>query len=353
MSEFQVSDFLEQAYEDSLAEAGLEKMMDCLADDGRTPEQRRLLWESFRRERVVKIQEMLGIPRLEKLCRMQMSAGLLEESHPAKGIRVKKYRVDAIKKLPFAVHVVEPDRGDGKQPSKAVIFLCGHDPRGAAGAYLPLKEGDRTLGEELARQGYMVLVPELMGLGEAKRKDAAADLGACESCSQIEPWLLNCGLNLVGVRVLQAMKTLEFAREYLRVKDFAAYGISGGGHVCSYFGVLEERLDAVILSGYCNTYRHSTLAQVHCICNYIPGQIGLGESCHVTMLAAPAKKLLVMNGDKDPIFPIEGSREAFSFLENVYRRLGCGECFESVVFNGGHEIRIPEVCDWLRRSFPV
>lgn len=342
MNEFQVSDFLDQIYEDCLMTAEDTKLLDKAGD--------KEVWESFCRKRLAQAAELLRLPVLEERYAIPLQSVLLEKQVTREGIQIEKYRVDAIRNLPFSVHVL---RMQQRLPQKAVVFLNGHDPRGAAGAYQPLYEGADTLGMELAKQGYLVLVPELMGMGEAKRKDAKAGLGACESCAQIEPWLLNCGLHLVGIRVWEAMKTLDFAQRTFGIRHFAAYGISGGGHVCNYFGVLDERIEAMILSGYCNSYRHSTLAQVHCICNYIPGQIALGESWQVTALAAPGKKLFVLNGRQDPIFPEQGSEEAFCALKEIYHRLGRPEYFDSLLFEGGHEIRIPEVCSWLEKAIPA
>lgn len=153
----------------------------------------------------------------------------------------------------------------------------------------------------MASLGYLVLVPELFAFGEAKRRDASEETDACTSCSMLESHLLNCGLSLAGLRVFEAMKTLDFAEAAFGVHAFGAYGISGGGHVCNYTGVLEDRVEAVMLSGYPNLYKYSILAMDHCICNYVPGQLEAGESHQVTALAAP-KKLLAMNGRKDPIF---------------------------------------------------
>ena len=103
--------------------------------------------------------------------------------------------------------------------------------------------------------GYLVLVPELFGFGEAKRKDAPEGTDACASCSMLAPRLLNSGMNLVGIRVFEAMKTLDFAEKAFAIHSFGAYGISGGGQVCNYAGVLDVRIEAVMIAGYPNLYK--------------------------------------------------------------------------------------------------
>ena len=146
------------------------------------------------------------------------------------------------------------------------------------------------------------------------------------------------------------MKTLDFAEEVFAVHTFGAYGISGGGQVCSYTGILDERIETVMLAGYPNLYKYSILAMDHCICNYVPGQLAEGESHEVTALAAP-KKLLTINGKKDPIFPLQGSLEAFAYLDGIYEKLGVPEQYTHVLFDGGHENSVPDVCKWLRENY--
>ena len=162
----------------------------------------------------------------------------------------------------------------------------------------------------MACMGYLVFVPELFGFGDAKRSDAPEGTDACASCSMLAPRLLNCGLSLVGMRVFEAMKTLDFAEEAFAVHTFGAYGISGGGQVCSYTGILDERIEAVMLAGYPNLYKYSILAMDHCICNYVPGQLAEGESHEVTALAAP-KKAADHQWEKGSYFSVAGQSGGF------------------------------------------
>lgn len=339
MNDYEVSSFMEMVYEDVVKRAGepLEQVEN---------------WKTYRQAKREQIREVLKL----SLLRQRYDTPLVWEKAEQKtegGVCIEKYRVEVLQKLSLAVHVLYEGTQDDISRRRAVMFLNGHDPRGAEGAYRALS-GDRpALGMELVRMGYVVLVPELFALGEAKRREAALDLGACKSCGETEPWLLNCGLNLVGLRVWEAMKTLDFAQEALKLDHFGVYGISGGGHICNYAGVLDDRIEAMMVSGYPNLYRYSTMAMVHCICNYVPGQIELGESHHITALAAPEKKLLVMNGKQDPIFPIEGSRVAFAYLKEIYRRLGVSDNCTAVLFEGGHETAAADVCRWLEENWPV
>ncbi|MCR5715420.1 MAG: hypothetical protein K6G23_01060 [Lachnospiraceae bacterium] len=328
MSEFEVSAFLQQLYDDCMDNASAP--LDHLGE-----------WTSYKRAQLQRMREYLCLPQLSE--RYETTPVYTPcNTHTEGDVEVTIYKIEALRALPFAVHVLQT-----AQPThdRAVIILQGHDPRGARGAYEPA--GEKTLGMELAKRGFTVFVPELIGLGEAKMHHEDGDIGPCESCGEIEPRLLNCGFHLLGIRVFEAMKTIDFALRQRGIRRIAAYGMSGGGHVCNYLGALDERIDQVIISGYVNLYRTSTHDRTHCICNYVPGQLHLGESYAVTSLMAPEKKLFLMSGLQDTTFPVEGSKEAFSYVEKVYRGLQATERFSSLLFEGGHEIKVDPVCDYL------
>lgn len=343
MTEFLVSEFLDMLYEDGRAQ---------FVSPSQTGKDQ---WEDYKAGRLAEIRHFLRVDLLESRYEEALHFTLLETSQE-EGVAVEKYRVERIKKLPLCVYVLRPETGNGK----ALLYLNGHDPRGAKGVFAEEytegsdQDGERrsrkSLAMEMASMGYLVLIPELFGFGDAKRNDAPDGTDACASCSMLEPRLLNCGFNLVGMRVFEAMKTLDFAEAAFGVHTFGVYGISGGGQVCNYTGVLDERIEAVMVAGYPNLYKYSILAMDHCICNYIPGQLDQGESHEVTALAAP-KKLLTINGKNDPIFPLQGSLEAFAFLDGIYEKLGVPERYTHVLFDGGHENSVPDVCKWLRENY--
>ncbi|MCR5716930.1 MAG: alpha/beta hydrolase [Lachnospiraceae bacterium] len=331
MNSFEVSTFLNQLYEDCMKEA--KAPLDHITD-----------WGNYRSEQLQKIRAYLQLARLREHYE-HTPAYLKLSSFRQEDVEISMYQIDAISALPFPVYVLQHTN---VQKERAVMILQGHDPRGAKGAFEPFSQ--KSLGMELAKRGYRVFVPELIGLGDAKMHHEDGDIGPCESCGEIEPRLLNCGLNLLGVRVWEAIKTIDFAMRQTGIRRITAYGMSGGGHVCNYVGVLDDRIDQVIISGYVNLYKYSTHDRTHCICNYVPGQLSAGESYAVTSLMAPEKKLFLMSGLQDTTFPAKGSREAFAYVEQVYGALQAKERFSTLLFEGGHEIRIDPVCQFLEEN---
>lgn len=330
MSDVKVTAFMEQLYEGAMAE--VEEPLAEIND-----------WNRYKKAQIDKIREILRLGVLEEKYGIKVSWELAEDTSKAK-MRVRKYIVKIAEKLNMAVYVLsEPSA----VPTKAILTLNGHGTLGAKEIYA---SGENSFGAELVKMGYLVVAPELFGYGEAKADGYEDDCDACESCGYLEPRLIHMGYNLLGLRVWEAMKALDFAQIEFGIDKFAVFGASGGGHVSNYVGVLEERIDRMIVAAYPNLYKYSIMAINHCICNYVPDQMRVGESFYVTSLAAPEKKLLVINGDKDPIFPKQGSDIAFEYLGKVYEKLGAQKNYTSEFFDGGHAICIPKMCEWLRKT---
>lgn len=330
MNEFGVSSFMEMLYEDATAAA-----QEPLAAVNE--------WNSYKERQLCSVRKVLKLDKLERLYGRELSWRKLE-SFMTEDILVTKYKVDAVRNLSIAVYTMEVP---GKNPDEAVVILKGHSPIGARESYLSVM-GGKSLAAELAHMGYLAVIPEIFGFGEAKKDGMAEDCDACESCNSVEPALIHMGFNLVGLRVLEGIKTLDFIQEALGIQKFGVFGASGGGHVCNYLGVLDKRIGKMIAAAYPNLYKYSILSIKHCICNYVPEQMELGESYYVTSLAAPDKKLLLINGEQDPIFPVQGSRIAFDYVGQVYKELGAGKNFTGILFEGEHEVSVPKVCQWLK-----
>ena len=59
----------------------------------------------------------------------------------------------------------------------------------------------------------------------------------------------------------------------------------------------------------------------HCACNYIPDAYNYFEMADLACMIAP-RKLLVISGKHDEIFPIEEARNAFSTIQNIFNKEG-------------------------------
>ena len=70
----------------------------------------------------------------------------------------------------------------------------------------------------------------------------------------------------------------------------------------------------------------------------------------IAALIAP-RPLLIINGKKDPIFPIAASRRAYAELEMVYGLFNAREMLEKDFFDGPHAWSNRKTLPFLKQNF--
>ena len=129
-----------------------------------------------------------------------------------------------------------------------------------------------------------------------------------------------------------------------------ATGNSGGGTATLFLAAMDTRIAAAIPSCYFCTWAASIQAVPHCACNFVPGLSNMIEMYDLAGLVAP-RPMLIVAGREDPIFPIEGVEEAYSWLREIYTAAGCPDRLELFVGDGGHRYYATRVWPWLREQF--
>ena len=247
-------------------------------------------------------------------------------------------------------------------PYRPVIALHGHGSDGAR-LLLGMAQGDEELAHlqdfrydyarQLAQRGFMVFAPVMRDLGERIEPAPAfrTGLGAWEkSCQMAALVSLLLGKSLAGLRALDVMRTVDYIRTRPEpmIEGIGCLGLSGGGVVTLYTAALDDRLSAVVIGSAFCTYRASIMAIEHCPDNYIPGLLRYAEMSDVAGLIAP-RPLLIQHGTEDPIFPIEGVRQAYDDLSQVYTLLEHADHLDADFFPGGHRFGGHQAFSFLER----
>jgi len=123
-------------------------------------------------------------------------------------------------------------------------------------------------------------------------------------------------------------------------------GNSGGGTIALFTSAIDMRVKATIPASYFNTFRDSVYSIYHCPDNFIPGILQWFEMPDLVGLVAP-RYLFVQQGERDPIFPLKGFREATAKAEEIYRVFGVPERIGSHVYPGGHLWNGSMAIPWL------
>jgi hypothetical protein len=103
-----------------------------------------------------------------------------------------------------------------------------------------------------------------------------------------------------------------------------------------------------MIGGYFSSFRSSIYSIHHCVCNVVPGMMAWGEMSDLVALYAP-KPVILINGKRDPIFPIAAARKGLKKLKSVYRLLGAPRNIEADFFDGGHEWNNRKTLPFLKK----
>lgn len=256
--------------------------------------------------------------------------------------------------LRMPVYVLVPAGEDG--PFPVVVACHGHgygvrdivglEPDGSERGGEPGLHKDFAVS--LVRRGFLVIAPELLGFGDRRFAEDAANGPKANSCFRLSVHLMMAGQTLAGHRVYETLRAVDYARSRPEASAdrIGIMGISGGGLVAAFAAALDERLRAAVVSGYANTFRGSVLDRNHCVDNYIPGMLTAFEMPDAIGLIAP-RPLLIESGDEDKVFPRGPAEEAVAALRAIYKAAGAGERVQADFFRGGHEIGGAVAYNWL------
>ncbi|WP_163101945.1 alpha/beta hydrolase family protein [Peribacillus alkalitolerans] len=201
---------------------------------------------------------------------------------------------------------------------------------------------------DLVKRGYVVLVPEVIGFGDRRLKDDLEKEVTENSCFRLATYLLMLGKTLAGQRVHEFQKGIDFlhTRQEVDASRIGCMGFSGGGQICAFAAAIDERIKAVVISGYTNTFKSSILSMRHCIDNYLPGILQYAEMPDIIGLIAP-RPLFIESGKDDLLFPIEAAELAYSKINNIYQSIGKSGNLGWDSFFGEHEVNGLVSYDWL------
>jgi dienelactone hydrolase len=230
---------------------------------------------------------------------------------------------------PIATMICVPGHGRG------VDDIVGIDDKGRDRTDKAGYQHDFAI--QVVEAGMAAVAIEPMAFGcRRDARTAKRGLGT-SACQPAAGAALLFGETMVAWRVYDVIRTIDWieSRKELDPARVGLMGISGGGTITSFAAALEPRIKAAMISGYLNTLKSSIVALSHCIDNYVPGILNWCENYDVASLIAP-RPLYVESGDRDPIFPVAASKEAFANVKRVYDALGAPNAAQHEVFSGDH-----------------
>lgn len=242
-------------------------------------------------------------------------------------------------------YVLIPRTGSARFP--VMVCLQGH----STGMHISIGEakfegdtdrmfsGDRNFAQIAVEHGYCAVVIEQRYMGECGGDSIGP--GCCANgregtASAVKSLLV--GRTAIGERVWDVSRTLDVVLPHFPQMDktnIGCMGNSGGGTVTFYAACIDERIAYAIPSCAVCTYADSIIQMYHCPCNYIPGIARDFDTEDLGGLIAP-RKLVVVAGQEDPIFPIEGTIKAVNEMKRLYHAADADGNVQLVIGKGGH-----------------
>ncbi len=193
--------------------------------------------------------------------------------------------------------------------------------------------GDRDFAVRAIAEGYAALAIEQRAFGLCGGTEKGP------ACAEPARTAILLGRTLIGERVWDVSRVLDAVlAKYgalVTMENSVLMGNSGGGTITWYAACLEHRFAAFMPSCAVCTYRDSIMAMEHCPCNYVPGAMKWFDMGDMAIMIAP-KKLVIVCGKDDPIFPLHGVRETFAIVQQLYAAADAPDACALVVGRGSH-----------------
>ncbi len=186
---------------------------------------------------------------------------------------------------------------------------------------------------QAVKRGFIALAVEQRGFGEQK-----SPLTEGANCQNVFTTALLLGRTIIGERVWDVHRAIDAALSTFDKVDgekIVVAGHSGGGTAAYYAACYDERIKICASSCSFCPYKDSILKVWHCGCNYIPKAYQYFEMEDLAGLLAP-RKLVVVTGEKDTDFPVEGVKRGFATVQKIYEKAGAKDGCKLIVTPQGH-----------------
>ncbi len=212
-------------------------------------------------------------------------------------------------------------------------------------------------GVQFVRAGFVVLCPDARGFGERRElarqgMDPTLLLGG--SCNLINHMAIPLGQTITGMWTWDLVRLADYVatRPDCDADRLGCGGLSGGGLQTLWFAALDDRVKAVVISGYYYGYKDSLLRlNGNCSCNYVPHLWEAADMGDIGALIAP-RPLLIETGTLDGLNGQRGianAKEQVEITAGAYALLGSSDRLVHDLFVGAHQWHGTLAIPWMKR----
>jgi dienelactone hydrolase len=215
---------------------------------------------------------------------------------------------------------------------------------------------------EIAKQGFAVLIHDVYSFASRRVHVRDVSANARRGAPMKEPitekeiemynvWssnhehdmarsLFSAGTTWPGVTLAEDMVALDILslRSDVDRNRLGCGGLSGGGLRTAYLGGFDQRVKCAVSVGFMTTWRDFSLyaAWTHTWMTFSPGLPGKLDFPEILGLRVPLPTM-VLNNINDPLYTLEGMKDADRILKEVYRKANAEEKYHCSFYPGGHK----------------
>ncbi|WP_337841258.1 alpha/beta hydrolase family protein [Rheinheimera sp.] len=292
------------------------------------------------------------------------ATGQLQQKEQRDGYQLEQWQLQLTSQTQSLALILRPAR-----PIGAVLLLHDHGAFFALGKEKYIRPTDPAqlalaqpwvdkyfsgvfIGDELARQGYLVLAADSPGF--ASRGPLSYD-----QQQQLAANLLAAGHSLAGLAAYEDMQLASFLRQQLHSASLPliSLGFSMGAFRAWQVAALSDQVNAAVAACWFNSWpvllkSGSNLAKGQSSFYFLhPGLNSQLDIADLVSLAAP-KPLYLLNGGQDPLMPADAVLKGYHQLKQAWQQAGAAEKLRTELWTEAkHEFHLAQqqqVWAWLR-----
>lgn len=243
-------------------------------------------------------------------------------------------------------------------------------------AFKTMYYGGRSIADELARRGWVVIVSDMLHWGERGlyfeadpprirqrtgdvTKQDIIEFNARSWAHEelISRTALSCGTTWSGINIWDDMRVIDYllTRPEVDAQRVGCIGLSLGSVRTIFLGALHQAIRASV--AVCWMAEYQRMARNHVrngigFTKLVPGLYNDLDWPDVGGLHWP-DPLMTINGTKDTLYPLDAAQNAVAKLQQIYAKMGCPEKYKGVFFEGPHEFNRDmqeQAFDWLEQQ---
>ncbi len=207
----------------------------------------------------------------------------------------------------------------------------------------------------MVKRGYVVACPDTRGAGERREPHAQGDSEQQRRGNSHDELLklgVCFGIAPIGWMVWDLMRLGDWLLEQDGIGHLFCAGMSGGGQQSLYLAALDERIEAVMISGYFYGFKNALLEQPeNCSCNYAPHLYETVDMGDIGAMIAP-RPFYIESGRNDPLNGsrgIENVTEQVEITAGAYALFGAQDRLIHRIHEGGHVFVAEDVPEFFDR----